>query len=711
MNKLLYILNMSFILFLFPASESSAQWVQANGPYGGYVNDFVEIPNPQGGHYIFANASSGIYSSTNSGINWMPLYPKFSQFPIMALTSVGAILFAATNGDGIYRSTDYGVTWLKLSNGVPASIYVNCFYVSSTNLFALTFDGLYLTTDEGISWTKKNSSLPNYQTISMVGHNTNLFVGTWGKGLYKSTDNGESWVNINTLSSKRNFWSLAYNGNDFFAGTDTGVYLSTDNGLNWIYKGLPNSYIYNIIFSGSNIFVGTYRNGIFLSTDYGSTWAPINNGLNYPHILTLTSIDSNLYAGISLRGAYVSTNNGIFWKNITSGISATRITSTISTGTSLFAGGNSLYCLSDNKTDWAYADSGRITNGIISFAYDSSNIIAGTKSNGIYLSTNKGKTWTSNNNGLPNGAVASEITPIYSLAFAGSYIFAGTEVGVYRSSNNGNSWAAANDGLNQYQGPEILSISVIGTDIFAGTRGYGLFHSTDYGYTWTRVETGSPDGIFTALAVSGNNLFAGVDARGLLLSTDGGISWRQQNNGLPNNYIKYITVCDSNLFVSFTGAGVFHSTNMGENWIDVSEGLMNMYVYSLTAHGAYLYAATYGDGVWKRPISEIITSVKEPTKSKVSTSYSLEQNYPNPFNPSTIIKYAVPFESDINIKFYNSLGQIVREVNEGTRQKGYYELNFNSAGLSSGVYFYSIRALSTDGKNDFKASKKMIIIK
>jgi len=91
--------------------------------------------------------------------------------------------------------------------------------------------------------------------------------------------------------------------------------------------------------------------------------------------------------------------------------------------------------------------------------------------------------------------------------------------------------------------------------------------------------------------------------------------------------------------------------------------------------------------------------------------YSLKQNYPNPFNPSTVIKYAIPIESNVNIKFYNSLGQCIRDVNIGDRQPGNYELNFNSSGLASGVYFYSIKAIPKDGGNDFSAVKKMILLK
>jgi hypothetical protein len=95
----------------------------------------------------------------------------------------------------------------------------------------------------------------------------------------------------------------------------------------------------------------------------------------------------------------------------------------------------------------------------------------------------------------------------------------------------------------------------------------------------------------------------------------------------------------------------------------------------------------------------------------VPSEYNLSQNFPNPFNPSTVINYNIPQESKVCIKFYNFLGQCVREINEENKHPGYYDFKFNSSGLSSGVYFYSIQANSTDGKQSYKATKKMILIK
>ncbi|MDR3668124.1 MAG: T9SS type A sorting domain-containing protein [Ignavibacteriaceae bacterium] len=89
----------------------------------------------------------------------------------------------------------------------------------------------------------------------------------------------------------------------------------------------------------------------------------------------------------------------------------------------------------------------------------------------------------------------------------------------------------------------------------------------------------------------------------------------------------------------------------------------------------------------------------------VPKNFELSQNFPNPFNPSTVIRYSLPIESNVIIRFYNSLGQCIREVNEGKKQTGYYDLNFNSAGLTSGIYFYRIQAGS------FVATKKMMLLK
>jgi hypothetical protein len=92
-------------------------------------------------------------------------------------------------------------------------------------------------------------------------------------------------------------------------------------------------------------------------------------------------------------------------------------------------------------------------------------------------------------------------------------------------------------------------------------------------------------------------------------------------------------------------------------------------------------------------------------------SYNLSQNYPNPWNPSTRISYSLAFDSNVKLIIYNSLGQIVNEIVSGVQGAGSYETTFDAKSLSSGVYFYSIKAVSLDGKQNFTSTKKMILVK
>ena len=85
--------------------------------------------------------------------------------------------------------------------------------------------------------------------------------------------------------------------------------------------------------------------------------------------------------------------------------------------------------------------------------------------------------------------------------------------------------------------------------------------------------------------------------------------------------------------------------------------------------------------------------------------FSLSQNYPNPFNPVTTINYSVPERTHVLIKVYDTLGREVAILVNKEQNAGSYSINFNASNISSGVYFYSIKAC------DFFANKKMILLK
>ncbi len=100
---------------------------------------------------------------------------------------------------------------------------------------------------------------------------------------------------------------------------------------------------------------------------------------------------------------------------------------------------------------------------------------------------------------------------------------------------------------------------------------------------------------------------------------------------------------------------------------------------------------------------DIVVGVED--ENLTPNEFGLAQNYPNPFNPTTTINFSLATKSDVSLKVYNLLGQEVMTLIEGVQNAGVHEVNFNANLLSSGVYFYTIKA------GDFVSTKKMMLLK
>ncbi len=107
-----------------------------------------------------------------------------------------------------------------------------------------------------------------------------------------------------------------------------------------------------------------------------------------------------------------------------------------------------------------------------------------------------------------------------------------------------------------------------------------------------------------------------------------------------------------------------------------------------------------------------ITAVNEP-RAVLPESFYLYQNYPNPFNPSTVIEYSLAEPAFVQITLYDILGRKIKELFSGEQYSGLHKINFDASGLesglSSGVYLYTLNAVSRNG--NFRSTKKMILLK
>lgn len=374
-------------------------------------------------------------------------------------------------------------------------------------------------------------------------------------------------------------------------------------------------------------------------------------------------------------------------------------------GTNIFAGTEGgVFLSTDNGTNWTPANSGIGDSHFVwSLVSNGTNLVAAAAS-GVFLSTDNGASWIEVNSPLVGHYVKA-------LAFSGANLFAGTTGShVFRSTNNGASWTHVYTFLDSTE-LDVRAFVVSGTNLFVGaghtslargTQWGGVSLSTDNGTSWTRADSGLTSTDVKSLAVSGTNLFAGTGT-GVFLSTNRGASWAQMNSGLADTSVTTLGVSGTNLLAG-TDGGVFLSTNNGTSWIQVNEGLTDTLVSALAVTSTNLLVGTHMSGVWRRPLSEMIASI-DPILNELPDKFSLDQNYPNPFNPTTTIKYDLPRASHVSLSVYDVLGrEIVTLLNE-EKSPGTYTIQWDATGVSSGVYFYRLRA------GDFVRTRRMLILK
>ena len=104
-------------------------------------------------------------------------------------------------------------------------------------------------------------------------------------------------------------------------------------------------------------------------------------------------------------------------------------------------------------------------------------------------------------------------------------------------------------------------------------------------------------------------------------------------------------------------------------------------------------------------VVNLLMLLPEDTGPKIPTEFAMHQNFPNPFNPETTIRFDIPEAVNVELTIYNTRGQVVMRPVAERLAPGYYHVVINGKYMSSGMYFYRMRA----GK--FIQTKKLILLK
>jgi len=680
------------ILLVFTwESETFSQWVCASGAGSG-KHTCVALNSTS----LFAGTEfGGVIRSTNAGESWIPMDYLPSQLPIYSIANDGASIYAGKYG-GVLWSSNNGLTWTEIKDGLPQS-KVSALNILEPYIFAATLDsGVFRLPLGGERWSSVSLDSFHLDVYSMGVAGSYIFTCIHDS-LFRSSDFGSHW----DFLARMNIDCFASAGTFLFAGNSLGAYRSTDFGSSWdeITAGLPESWIRAIAANDRFLFVGTYRHGLCVSTDNGNTWnqLPVASTDSANGIIAIAVGQDSLLVS-TVAGVFFSKDAGATWSRGNGNLGKKYVWQFAPMNDYLFAGTDyGVYCSVDSGKNWSC-----VVRSEKVFGERIVNLF--TNGNYLYAVNNYAEMFRTEDNGVHWRRIVNAWTKYTCFTVSEGSLFAGTAFdGVLQSTNDDSVWVKVNEGLPDLK---ISNLTSIGSVLFVATDA-GIFKTMNRGVRWEPVtQLGSLQA--SILQASGSFIFAGNSSDSLFFSSDTGVHWKRIEEELPNLKIEAIAESDGNIFVALKNSGIYLSSDGANSWNAVTEEYTLTNVWTLATQNDQLFAGTGGNGVWRRPLSEMLSSV-ENNRNNVPSHFVLRQNYPNPFNPTTTIEYQLPEASKVTMKVYDILGREVATLVDDEVKAGYHIATFDGSKHASGIYFVRMTAQGSDAKPYFKTMKIVLM--
>jgi photosystem II stability/assembly factor-like uncharacterized protein len=489
-------------------------------------------------------------------------------------------------GSGLYKSVDSGETWEKMSEGLPKDMGKMAIAVCPSNpekVYALIESdwekdagGLYVSTNSGKKWRQVTN---NHRLIQRSWYYIKLFADPSDDNtLYvmsapalRSTDGGKTWESMSTPhGDHHDLWINPNNAKNMIIANDGGAAVSFNAGKSWSSEhNMPTAQFYRI--NTDNQFPYRIYGGQQDNSSVSIAHREFDNG----HIST-----SSWTASAGGESAFLAFNpdNPRYVMGGSYQGTIEVFDMQAQAGTKVMAA--PIQYLGRDAKDMKYRFNWNAP--IIWSKHEPNTFYHGSQL--LLKTTDMGKTWTEASpdltrnekekqgkagGPLTNEAVGAEnygtLAYVLESPLEKGVIWTGSDDGLVQlTTDNGKNWKNVTPaGLQECL---INAIEVSPHDkatAYIATTRYkfndhtpGIYKTTDYGKTWTKITTGLPNNAFTRVVREDEErkdlLFAGTEL-GLFVSWNGGKEWSPMQLNLPVAPITDLKIHKGDLIAATSG--------------------------------------------------------------------------------------------------------------------------------------------------------------
>jgi photosystem II stability/assembly factor-like uncharacterized protein len=556
-----------------------------------------------------------IYKSTDGGMSWS-LFDFFGRVTCLSMSRENPSVLVAGTGDGkAYYSADGGGSWTGISGNLPGDRIADIAVGASNEFWAGTANGadghLYHTTNGGVYWDGVDigqRAATDIHTIfvdpddlstvyvGLVDVHNEMFDSENDDYLLKTQDGGTTWTPIHLPSTDGmiNVMDRAPTDDTLYVGTGGYVYKSNDGGGNWTWIAPPgrNGDMYDIAVDPRNsnvLYLPRRAYGIVKSTDGGTSWTPINQGLLDVSIslLAVPNVDGSgtVYAASNGgEGVFKTTDLGNSWTYVTDG------------GITHPWGDELMVSPHDPEMVWYVADVAE-----------------------IFETTDCGTTWNKIVDTYGAGFRYGSVSALSPAPSDPDIIYAVKNgFGIFKSTDGGERWRF----LHQTEVDYTYSIAVHPTNPDVVYSGYNpkpfqnwsmVRKTTDGGDSWLTVLNVTNSSGITSVVIDPNNpdiIYAGSIGKAggaVYKSTDGGGLWSNLNEHFTMCTVwgqSQLIVDPDNPSIAYAAtwlAGTWKTIDAGETWTLLQDAPISSTALSLdTENTDIIYIADRSSPtVWK----------------------------------------------------------------------------------------------------------------